>query len=145
MFFDPRVYYWNVYIDVFNLIAYLNKALPRTSESQRSHRVGGYDRPAAARGGPRLASAETERLDMKLNGYDNRVCTCNELLKIMVIDENEARLRVRYPLNCEKRRNYKFDIAAVGCDGSYSNTFPSILYICPEDGLNMDASMYFTK
>lgn len=44
------------------------------------------------------------------------------LLQIMVIDENEARLRVRYPLNCEKRRNYKFDIAAVGCDGSYSNT-----------------------
>ncbi|RVE52901.1 hypothetical protein evm_002378, partial [Chilo suppressalis] len=43
---------------------------------------------------------------------------------IMVIDENEARLRVRYPLNCEKRRNYKFDIAAVGCDGSYSNTVP---------------------
>nr|XP_032524992.1 calsyntenin-1 [Danaus plexippus plexippus] len=42
----------------------------------------------------------------------------------MVIDENEARLRVRYPLNCEKRRNYKFDIAAVGCDGSYSNTVP---------------------
>ncbi|KAI8425520.1 hypothetical protein MSG28_011347 [Choristoneura fumiferana] len=40
----------------------------------------------------------------------------------MVIDENEARLRVRFPLNCEKRRNYKFDIAAVGCDGSYSNT-----------------------
>ncbi|CAB3255145.1 unnamed protein product [Arctia plantaginis] len=44
--------------------------------------------------------------------------------EIMVIDENEARLRVRYPLNCEKRRNYKFDIAAVGCDGSYSNTVP---------------------
>ncbi|KAM3959932.1 LOW QUALITY PROTEIN: calsyntenin 1 [Aphomia sociella] len=44
--------------------------------------------------------------------------------EIMVIDENEARLRARYPLNCEKRRNYKFDIAAVGCDGSYSNTVP---------------------
>ncbi|CAG9570266.1 unnamed protein product [Danaus chrysippus] len=44
--------------------------------------------------------------------------------EIMVIDDNEARLRVRYPLNCEKRRNYKFDIAAVGCDGSYSNTVP---------------------
>lgn len=44
--------------------------------------------------------------------------------EIMVIDENEARLRVRTPLNCEKRRNYKFDIAAVGCDGSYSNTVP---------------------
>ncbi|XP_047036969.1 calsyntenin-1 [Helicoverpa zea] len=44
--------------------------------------------------------------------------------EIMVIDENEARLRVRFPLNCEKRRNYKFDIAAVGCDGSYSNTVP---------------------
>ncbi|XP_045507398.1 calsyntenin-1 [Colias croceus] len=44
--------------------------------------------------------------------------------EIMVVDENEAKLRVRYPLNCEKRRNYKFDIAAVGCDGSYSNTVP---------------------
>lgn len=44
--------------------------------------------------------------------------------EVMVIDENEARLRVRYLLNCERRRSYKFDIAAVGCDGSYSNTVP---------------------
>lgn len=43
------------------------------------------------------------------------------MLQIMLIDENEARLRVRTPLNCEKRRNYKFDIAAVGCDGTNSN------------------------
>lgn len=42
--------------------------------------------------------------------------------EIMVIDDNEATLRVRHTLNCEKRRNYKFDIAALGCDGSYSNT-----------------------
>lgn len=42
--------------------------------------------------------------------------------EVVVTNGNEATLRVRHTLNCEKRRNYKFDIAAVGCDGSYSNT-----------------------
>ncbi|KAG1668103.1 Calsyntenin-1 [Nymphon striatum] len=41
-----------------------------------------------------------------------------------VIDkEGNAELKARHPndLNCEKRRNYKFDIAAVGCDGRFSD------------------------
>lgn len=32
-------------------------------------------------------------------------------------EDGYAELRARRVLNCEKRRNYKFDIAAVGCDG----------------------------
>lgn len=39
-------------------------------------------------------------IDLKENGY--------------------AELRARRVLNCEKRRNYKFDIAAVGCDDKES-------------------------
>ncbi|XP_077288036.1 calsyntenin-1-like [Arctopsyche grandis] len=42
--------------------------------------------------------------------------------KVVVTNLNEATLHVRHSLNCEKRRNYKFDIAAVGCDGRYSDT-----------------------
>ncbi|KAK5638899.1 hypothetical protein RI129_013194 [Pyrocoelia pectoralis] len=35
-------------------------------------------------------------------------------------DNGYAELRARRVLNCEKRRNYKFDIAAVGCNGKQS-------------------------
>ncbi|KAF7281317.1 hypothetical protein GWI33_004877 [Rhynchophorus ferrugineus] len=31
--------------------------------------------------------------------------------------DGHAELRARRSLNCEKRKNYKFDIAAVGCNG----------------------------
>lgn len=37
--------------------------------------------------------------------------------EILARDGGYAELRARRVLNCEKRRNYKFDIAAVGCDG----------------------------
>jgi hypothetical protein len=33
----------------------------------------------------------------------------------------EAELRARKVLNCEKRKNYKFDIAAVSCTGEVSD------------------------
>jgi len=33
----------------------------------------------------------------------------------------EAELRARKALNCEKRKNYKFDIAAVSCTGEVSD------------------------
>lgn len=36
---------------------------------------------------------------------------------ILSREDGYAELRARRVLNCEKRRNYKFDIAAVGCDG----------------------------
>ncbi|XP_071439640.1 calsyntenin-1 [Hetaerina americana] len=35
-------------------------------------------------------------------------------------ERGEAELRARKILNCEKRKNYKFDIAAVSCDGEQS-------------------------
>ena len=31
--------------------------------------------------------------------------------------EGEAELIAKRPLNCEKRKNYKFDIIAISCDG----------------------------
>lgn len=36
---------------------------------------------------------------------------------IVTKGDGYAELRARRVLNCEKRRNYKFDIAAEGCDG----------------------------
>lgn len=40
--------------------------------------------------------------------------------EIISKEEGYAELRARKLLNCEKRRNYKFDIAAVGCNGKQS-------------------------
>lgn len=40
--------------------------------------------------------------------------------KIILKNNDEAELRARKPLNCEKRKNYKFDIAAVSCSGVVS-------------------------
>lgn len=39
---------------------------------------------------------------------------------IILKDDGFAELRAKRVLNCEKRKNYKFDIAAVGCDGKQS-------------------------
>jgi len=41
----------------------------------------------------------------------------------------EAELRAKRLLNCEKRKNYKFDITAVSCHGQTSNKYGiSFLY-----------------
>lgn len=40
--------------------------------------------------------------------------------EIVLKEEGEAELRAKRVLNCEKRKNYKFDIAAVGCNGKQS-------------------------
>lgn len=40
--------------------------------------------------------------------------------EIVTKEDGYAELRARRVLNCEKRRNYKFDIAAVGCNGKQS-------------------------
>lgn len=39
---------------------------------------------------------------------------------IILKDDGYAELRAKRVLNCEKRKNYKFDIAAVGCNGKQS-------------------------
>ncbi|XP_072382339.1 calsyntenin-1 [Diabrotica undecimpunctata] len=39
---------------------------------------------------------------------------------IVLKDDGYAELRAKRVLNCEKRKNYKFDIAAVGCNGKQS-------------------------
>ncbi|XP_066260044.1 calsyntenin-1 isoform X1 [Euwallacea similis] len=40
--------------------------------------------------------------------------------EIELREDGHAELRARRSLNCEKRKNYKFDIAAVGCNGKQS-------------------------
>jgi len=40
--------------------------------------------------------------------------------EIVLKEKGMAELRAFRVLNCEKRRNYKFDIAAVGCNGAQS-------------------------
>lgn len=42
-------------------------------------------------------------------------------VQIILKSEGEAELRARRVLNCEKRKNYKFDIAAVSCTGEQSD------------------------
>lgn len=42
---------------------------------------------------------------------------------IILKDKGIAELRAIRVLNCEKRRNYKFDIAAVGCNGYQSEKY----------------------
>ncbi|KAG6446661.1 hypothetical protein O3G_MSEX004547 [Manduca sexta] len=50
--------------------------------------------------------------------------------EIMVIDENEARLRVRYPLNCEKRRNYNVPVHITVMDvNEYPPVFGQASYV----------------
>ncbi|XP_063219029.1 calsyntenin-1 [Bacillus rossius redtenbacheri] len=41
--------------------------------------------------------------------------------EIVLKNKGEAELRARKVLNCEKRKNYKFDIAAVSCSGEVSD------------------------
>ena len=36
-------------------------------------------------------------------------------------EKGEAELRARKTLNCEKKKNYKFDIVAVSCSGVVSD------------------------
>lgn len=43
--------------------------------------------------------------------------------EIISKENGYAELRARRVLNCEKRRNYKFDIAAIGCNGKQSVRF----------------------
>lgn len=40
--------------------------------------------------------------------------------EIELREDGHAELRARRSLNCEKRKNYKFDIAAIGCNGKQS-------------------------
>lgn len=39
------------------------------------------------------------------------------MVQIVDKENGEAKLVAKKELNCEKRKAYKFDIAAVGCDG----------------------------
>jgi hypothetical protein len=41
--------------------------------------------------------------------------------QIILKPGGEAELRARKALNCEKRKNYKFDIAAVSCTAEISD------------------------
>lgn len=43
--------------------------------------------------------------------------------EIVLKEKGMAELRAFRVLNCEKRRNYKFDIAAVGCNGAQSEKY----------------------
>lgn len=43
--------------------------------------------------------------------------------EIVLKEKGMAELRALRVLNCEKRRNYKFDIEAVGCNGSLSEKY----------------------
>ncbi|XP_017778556.1 PREDICTED: calsyntenin-1-like [Nicrophorus vespilloides] len=43
--------------------------------------------------------------------------------EIITKENGYAELKARRVLNCEKRRNYKFDIAAIDCDGKKSVRF----------------------
>lgn len=42
------------------------------------------------------------------------------ILQIILKEGGEAELRAKKVLNCEKRKNYKFDIAAISCTGQQS-------------------------
>lgn len=48
--------------------------------------------------------------------------------KIIVRDEGLAELRAIRILNCEKRHNYKFDIAAVACNGAQSEKYVFLFF-----------------
>lgn len=52
-----------------------------------------------------------------MTGIKDFISFCQIILK----SEGEAELRARRVLNCEKRKNYKFDIAAVSCSGDQSD------------------------
>ncbi|CAH0386210.1 unnamed protein product [Bemisia tabaci] len=63
---------------------------------------------------PRLDIAEPEK------GYHGLVKENETLVEIILKKDGEAELRARKALNCEKRKSYKFDIAAVSCSGRQS-------------------------
>ena len=42
------------------------------------------------------------------------------MVQIVDKENGDAKLVAKKELNCEKRKAYKFDIAAVGCDGQMS-------------------------
>lgn len=48
--------------------------------------------------------------------------------QIVLKDGNVAELRASRVLNCEKRRNYKFDVSAVACNGAQSEKLVLILF-----------------
>lgn len=52
--------------------------------------------------------------------------------EIILKDEGYAELRAKRVLNCEKRKNYKFDIAAVGCNGKQSVRYEFFNCLRPE-------------
>jgi hypothetical protein len=59
-----------------------------------------------------------------MNATESLHCTFPKLLswfQIVLKPGGEAELRARKALNCEKRKNYKFDIAAVACTGEVSD------------------------
>lgn len=41
-------------------------------------------------------------------------------MQIVLKERGEAELRAKKQLNCEKKKNYKFDIVAVSCSGVVS-------------------------
>ena len=43
-------------------------------------------------------------------------------------EKGEAELRAKKSLNCEKKKNYKFDIVAVSCSGISSEKYVSTLF-----------------
>ena len=43
-------------------------------------------------------------------------------MQIILKDGGEVQLKAKKLLNCEKRRNYRFDVAAVSCSGKVSPT-----------------------
>lgn len=49
--------------------------------------------------------------------------------EILLKEDGLAELRALRVLNCEKRRNYKFDIAAVACNGAQSEKYARLFQI----------------
>lgn len=57
--------------------------------------------------------------------------------EILLKENGVAKLKALRVLNCEKRRNYKFDIAAVACNGALSERY--------EDYFSMKIEKKLTK
>lgn len=57
---------------------------------------------------------------------------CARQIVVKDREKGEAELRAKKSLNCEKKKNYKFDIVAVSCAGISSekwvNFFLSLVY-----------------
>lgn len=64
------------------------------------------------------------------------------MLQILLRKNGEAELRARKMLNCEKKKNYKFDIVAVACSGEPSEKWVDAFfsYYNVEAGKNMYGS-----